>query len=260
MIRASWVSASAGSLAVLIYKYQYIQRIRLILNTRAKRGIAVFASAVLAVTIAFGLYTLKKDSANGKLFIWEVTLGKIAEKPLFGHGVGRFAAEYNNWQAGYFQEHPGQAEGIRGWVAGNTRYCFNEFLEIASETGTVGLALFLVLIGISVYWANKEKGSRNNRFISPFILSFLILMCVSFPLYNLSFTILFFIGLALISAYIHVPCIFMTNHVLLRYIFPVTMSIGCLWLLFISATTYNTYRIWNKANLLFKISDYEKQI
>lgn len=83
----------------------------------------------------------------------EVTLGKIAERPFFGQGIGRFEAECNNWQADYFKHHLREMDGPKGLAAGNTKYCFNEYLEIGSETGITGLLLLLfVLFSVSPVW------------------------------------------------------------------------------------------------------------
>jgi hypothetical protein len=186
------------------------------------------------------LVHLAHSHSVGKLFIWEVTLGKIAEKPLFGYGVGRFEAEYNNWQAEYFQKYPMEMDGPKGMAAGNTKYAFNEFLEIATETGVVGLILFLVVIVsaflgvkklISVckyYYSKKLNGNlspkhsfiiqkqitfRYNSMIINFssqiliffFSSFIIIMIISFPLYNIPILILFFLSLSLISSNVRAP-------------------------------------------------------
>jgi hypothetical protein len=47
--------------------------------------------------------------------------------------LGRFAADYNNWQAAYFLTNLEEMDLPRGQYAGNTSFCFNEYLEIASE-------------------------------------------------------------------------------------------------------------------------------
>jgi len=201
MIRAAWLGALAGSLFVLQYKYQYIQSIQKLLNTQSRRITAIIIMITLFAVIGTGLFHLKKDSANGKLFIWEVTLGKIAEKPLFGHGIGRFEAEYNNWQAEYFLQNPEEMDGMKAWVAGNTKYAFNEFLELASETGFVGLALFLTLIAMALFSHFKNISSSNLQIFSS-LMALLIPMFISFPLFSLPTFILFFILLGLGSSFV----------------------------------------------------------
>jgi O-antigen polymerase len=169
MNRASWLGASAGSLLVFNYRYSLFKKAKLFLhNTSRKLG--ALAIAILVVGISgTGLYLLKKGSSVGRLLIWEVTMDKIAERPLFGYGIGRFEAEYNNWQAGYFKAHPEEMDGPKGLAAGNTKYCFNEYLEMASEIGVTGMLLFLgviVSVFLGIYIAQgselRAQGSWNE--------------------------------------------------------------------------------------------------
>jgi O-antigen polymerase len=202
MIRASWLAAIAGSLVVLDYKYHFIWAIKQFLSSKLKRVIAVILVFVVIGMLGLGLYHLKKGSSIGKLLIWEVTLGKIAERPLFGYGVGRFEAEYNNWQAEYFQKHQAEMDGPKGMAAGNTKYAFNEFLEITAETGIVGLLVFGLLLVSPVY--DKSNYCHLVYFkISAYLLggytSFCFCALISFPYYSLPTQILFFIILAMLS-------------------------------------------------------------
>jgi hypothetical protein len=155
--------------------------------------IAVIILFSIIISIGGGLYYLKKDSATGKLLIWEVTLGKIIEKPLAGHGLGRFEAGYNNWQAEYFQQHPGEINGPKGRVAGNTKYAFNEYLEMASETGIIGLLLFTgiagpLLISMRKTGTDREKINKSNEISNAFkasLLTILVCAAISFSFYSL---------------------------------------------------------------------------
>lgn len=229
MNRASWLGAAAGSLVVLQYRYNWWGQVKHWINTRTKKVIAITGTILVVSGICISLIYLKAGSSNGRLFIWEVTLGKIAEKPLFGHGLGRFEAEYNNWQAEYFMKHPEEMDGPKGWVAGNTRYAFNEFLEIGSEIGMVGLLLLLEVIGFvfirSHSFVNKshlfasrhllhetqtndDQRSNSNImivnsqmaiFFTPSLFSFLIISVISFPLYSLPTGIIFFMLTGVLS-------------------------------------------------------------
>ena len=217
MNRASWLGAAAGSLVVLQYRYNWWGQVKQWLNTRTKKLLALTSTLILVSSIIISLFNLKIGSSNGRLFIWEVTLGKIAEKPLFGHGLGRFEAEYNNWQAEYFMEHPEEMNGTKGWGAGNTKYAFNEFLEIGSEVGIVGLLLFCGSIGFVIITSHllhepptNDLRSNNNIIITkrqltiffiPSFFSFLFILAISFPLYSLPTYIIFFLLTGALSAH-----------------------------------------------------------
>ncbi|HHU34431.1 MAG TPA: hypothetical protein GXZ49_04280 [Bacteroidetes bacterium] len=215
MNRASWVGVAVGSFIVLNYRYDFFRKIRKILNNMAKKLLALTFVVLIVGLSCTGLYLLKKGSSDGRLLIWEVTLGKIAEKPLFGYGVGRFEAEYNNWQADFFKSHPDEIDGSKGLVAGNTMYCFNEYLEMTSELGIIGLLLFLAIILYSLKETHKkatiiapkdDKKRTDKELIAiinilvPSFIALLVMALISIPFYSLPTFIVYFLILALISS------------------------------------------------------------
>ena len=270
-IRASWLGALTGSSLVLWYaiKHQMILLplwFKKMFSSKTKSSIIIiFSIALIASSIIF-LYKLKEGSSEGKSLIWEVTLGKIAEKPLFGHGLGRFEAEYNNWQARYFQTYPSEKDGTKGMVAGNNKYCFNDYLEITSEVGIIGLGIFIALIVVLFTSAVKRlKNEREDYLISCFasFLSFLIILAISFPFFNAPVLILFFIIIGIISAinedWFYKPKIFQytksvsTASVYLMSLILIVASIG---------TAYNqyykriAYKSWKIAAYAYKNGDF----
>ncbi|NJO88205.1 MAG: hypothetical protein HC831_03965 [Chloroflexia bacterium] len=243
MNRASWLGATTGSLVVLQYRYNWWGIVKQWLNTRTKKLLAITGSIVIIGGICVSLFYLKAGSSNGRLFIWEVTLGKIAEKPLFGHGLGRFEAEYNNWQAEYFMKHPEEMDGPKGWVAGNTKYAFNEYLEIASETGIIGLLLFFILL----FFALVSSVERKVKIIStPFILTIVILSFFSFPFYNLPLFMVLLITLSIISAYKQaLPIKIQTKPIILtNYLNSLISLVFGMWLIYILPKKYSLYKTW----------------
>lgn len=198
MNRASWIGVGMSTILIFNQHYVWLQRGKA--SLKHSTGKILFFSTLILISgiLIIGLYRFKSGSSTGRLLIWEVTYDKFLQKPFFGHGVGRFEAEYNNWQADYFKAHPESIEGSKGIAAGNTKYCFNEYLELASEIGIFGLILFLnifLMLFLSI------KGPRGRQ--SPFFYSLLtLLICalVSFPFYSLPTQILLFINLAVISA------------------------------------------------------------
>lgn len=170
-IRASWLGILTGSILVLSNN-KLFKKLELI-GTSSRRS--YFYLCVIFTMLSIGLYFLKKDSSNSKLLIWEITLNKIAEKPIFGHGIGRFEADYNNWQADFFANHSKEVSFSKGMLAGNTKYCFNEYLEMASEIGITGLLLFLsIFLSVSsirqtrsFLGSSEYKGSESEKKILP---------------------------------------------------------------------------------------------
>jgi tetratricopeptide (TPR) repeat protein len=212
MNRASWIGVGLSSIFIFNKHYGWLQGGKTIPKNSIRKVLFFSTLIILSAVLIIGLNKLKYGSSTGRLLIWEVTSGKILQKPIFGHGVGRFEAQYNNWQADYFKAHPENIEGPKGIAAGNTIYCFNEYLEMASETGIFGLILFssIILMVFLLFKKSTEPfipsffNSLIPRYpLSPFFYSLLtLLICalVSFPFYSLPTLILFFMNLASISA------------------------------------------------------------
>ncbi len=135
---------------------------------------------------AFVLYHQKKDSANGRLLIWQVSTEMITDKPVFGHGDGSFQAKYMDYQAEYFKNNPDSEYAL---LADNVKHPFNEFIKVAVEFGIIGLliVLSLILFVLSKIW--KSRNEHRELIISG-LTSFLILTSFSYPLQYIAFWLL----------------------------------------------------------------------
>jgi O-antigen polymerase len=261
LIRASWVATMAGSIVVLNYKYKLIEKLKQLLFNKIRIVVAILMAIVVVTSLGVGLYYLKKSSSIGKLLIFKVTLSKIIERPIFGHGVGRFTAEYNNWQAAYFREHLIEMDGIKGRSADNTYYAFNEYLEITAELGLLGLSLFLTVI--SMVFLNVQN---NNKITNPLfgsLISLLVCAAFSFPFYSLPTQILLFILLALLSSlssHTRVCSFFFTNilsrHSMLPFRIAVVSVICAIYLSFYSFRQFEGYYKWDEADKLYGTKSY----
>lgn len=195
-----------------------------------------------------------------------MTLGKIAEKPLFGYGVGRFEAEYNNWQAEYFQKHPEEMVGPKGRVAGNTKYAFNEFLETASEIGGIGLLLFGCLLALALGSVPKLKKKELEKegirkvndplILNSFIFSFIIIFFFSFPFYNLPLLLVFFIVLTINSANMQAVQKPQRIPLITGYSFATVLLSFGIWFGFALPKRCIAYKTWQDANFMYMSSTY----
>jgi hypothetical protein len=80
----------------------------------------------------------------------------IKDKPFLGYGINGFKAEYMNYQATYFEEHPDSKYTM---LADNINRPFNEYFGLLVNYGLVGFLLFsLLLFGlIRAYRHNLNK-------------------------------------------------------------------------------------------------------
>ncbi|PTN08547.1 O-antigen ligase [Mangrovibacterium marinum] len=169
--RAAWLAAIGGGIYVL---FSYMKKSHIKLKPQQLRAIRTLGLSSIVLLIVL-LYHYKKDSADGRLLIWRVTLDMIADHPVFGSGPGTFSANYFTYQSNYFATNPDSRFLL---LAGNPSYAFNEFLLAAAELGAVGLG-FLLLIIISVFNAKREV--KEDVFLKGAFLAFCIFAFFSYP-------------------------------------------------------------------------------
>src|SRR5690554_2346999 len=90
MSRAAWIAAVAGYLVAsflfLVKNKQLKTRVR---HSRKRTPGVLLGVVVLSVACFIGMYHLKKDSADGRAFIWKISTRVIKDHP-FGVGLGNF--------------------------------------------------------------------------------------------------------------------------------------------------------------------------
>ena len=187
MSRIAWIAAAVSCAVVWMADDRRLRdRIRKFL---AQRQTVVKMTAVflcLALT-ASGLYFLKTDSANGRLWMGYISLRVMAHHPS-GVGLGGFPAAYAEEQAGYFARHTASPAIVR--VAGNPAYAFNEYLQCGVELGWAGLALMAAGLFLAL-----RKSRRNGRYgWYGVLLALAVFAVASYPLQLPSFWILLVIA------------------------------------------------------------------
>lgn len=186
--RTAWIAASVGCLLVLAFETNIVVRIR-IFRKRHKRQFRLYflIMSIMLIVILSGVYYLKKDSANGRLFMWKVTTMAIKDASISGVGLGGFPASYADAQMTYFES--GKASEIEKLVAGSPEYAFNEYLRIFLEQGVVGGIIFVVLT-ISII-ASGVKNKHTGVVASFLVLS--IFAFASYPFYLWEFLVMWII-------------------------------------------------------------------
>ncbi|GAB4160947.1 MAG: hypothetical protein Kow00107_08860 [Planctomycetota bacterium] len=104
--------------------------------------ISVLGVAAVTSLLLFGPSDAGRASAEVRLGYYSGAVRIIAENPLLGVGSGLFADAYT---------------AVRGENAGETRHVHNDYLEIATESGVVALALFLLSIAVILLTALPSR-------------------------------------------------------------------------------------------------------
>lgn len=228
MSRAAWMATICSSAFVgyFFYKGQIKDALR-----KYRRWAVV--GIILLLLGGTGAYLMKRDSADGRLFIWKVTLTAIKEHPL-GYAGRPFSAVYGDAQERYFAQ--GDYSSQEEWVAGTPDFAFNEYLQMAVEHGVPCAVLFLCVLALA--WSN---GSRSPWLVGleGSLLSLMVFAFFSYPLHvpGLVVAWLLVVG-TLIMQKIH-----RMNKTLLRCIIPLAM-IGGGWLCY---GQWQTHRSREKA-------------
>jgi len=247
MSRAAWIASVGGCGLVLLHFLYKSKKVKMfIISNRKKFALVVVGSILLIIAGCFGAYILKKDSADGRTFIWKNTIELIKQNPL-GVGIGNFSGSYGPIQAAYFESGKGTAEEER--VAGNPEYAFNEYLQVCAEQGIIVFLLFICIVGYSLYIGIKRKKIAATSSL----LALLIAAGASYPFSVLPFLIVFVFLLALIhngEKGVEIP---KPVSVMLAFGGLIIVSI-CLYNRY---PTYDAYKKWNKVKMLYSSGNKE---
>jgi O-antigen ligase len=268
MSRAAWLAVVTGSIAVFIGKWNVDNADRADLHGFSPSGkkylkiranplipchprsilpyLSVFIAVVLIIAALVGMYYLKKDSADGRALTWKISFQTIAKHP-FGVGLGNFPSAYGETQIVYFAS--GQATETEQLVAGNPEYGFNEYLQIAVESGIIAVLLFVGIIVLAVRNTVKAK----NWGVLGSLTALLVFAFFSYPFSVLPFLIVFVFLLAIGQRQAdtlnlrHRPVILLALCCLL-------VTAACLWKQY---SVYQAYRQWKTNQIYYHVGLYK---
>lgn len=95
-------------------------------------GLGALGVAALAYCWTGGTVSLIDAGAADRWLMWQAAIGMIQDRPWLGHGLNTFMANYLKYRVGG-EPFP--------------RYAHNCYLQVAAETGVIGLVAFLGLLG-----------------------------------------------------------------------------------------------------------------
>jgi len=165
--RAAFLSLSIGLVAI------WGNQIRKLFDKYKPTAFLTFT--VITTLLCCFLYLRRTASADARLLIWRVSANMIADKPVFGHGIGAFDREYMLYQAAYFEQNPQSSLLV---VADNTAYPYNEWLHVGIELGMVGFCLLLVVFVTVFAFSSSDT---VNRSLKAGLISFIIFSLFSYP-------------------------------------------------------------------------------
>lgn len=142
-----------------------------------KRMLRFFLLAGL-VALILGCYWMKKDSADGRLLIWQSCINMVKDSPWMGHGLGSFEAHYMDYQAEYFRIY-GQ-QNRYAMLADNVKHPFNEYMGILLNFGIIGLLILCAFIFLLIY-CYKLNSTIEKKIALYTLISIGIFSLFSYP-------------------------------------------------------------------------------
>ena len=131
----------------------------------------------------------------GRILIWKISLLHISDYIFRGIGIGNFSFYYPQWQISYFSNHI-NSPAFYILNADDSHIAFNEFLQIFTETGIIGLITFTALI----IYVLRLKPERNKIFVLALKATIILILFASLSSYALHCNPLLFLFAFCIAA------------------------------------------------------------
>jgi len=103
---------------------------------------------------------IEGGSAKRRIATWKFTGLIIKDHPLLGSGLGTFKYNSLKYQADFFEKEDNRAL----YPHGNADKTHNEYLQIWSELGIVGLLIFIWIIISYFYYGIKKLRKIENKY------------------------------------------------------------------------------------------------
>lgn len=240
MSRSAWMAIFVSGIWVCGWHYSWRAKLNVAWRKHRQKTIGIVTLVFIGLIISgTALFYFKKDSANGRIFMWKISCLAIERQPM-GYGVGKFAYAYGNVQEEYFKK--GNYSQQEELVAGSPEYAFNEYLQIGVEWGII--VLFCVLMCISFcLWLGIKK---NRISTCGGVISLLVFAFSSYPMQIPAFVVSFIFLLA--------ACV--VGHSPLRLLI-LALCIGGMGYYIRQNNAYEAGKEWASVKMLYKVGAYE---
>ena len=241
MSRSAWIAVAVSGAWVYGMHVSWGSKLKEIRKRYIRKVVlACIAGSIIFIVIGYSLFQLKATSANGRLFMWKISVLAITESPLIGHGPGNFVSAYGRAQESYFaNEEYSETEEL---VAGSPEYAFNEYLQVTTEYGIPFLFVVLLIIAFCLW-----KGNREGRIgICGGVISVLVFAFSSYPMQIPGFAVTFYFLLA--------ACVIGRSKIMLLFFISIIILLGTYYWKY---NQYDTCKNWYRSKMLYNIGAYQ---
>lgn len=270
--RAAWIAGVVGCSYVLanhpkVKDFRKKLRTSFLAVRKPLRIIILSLAIAILIAAAYGLYTMKKGSADARLLIWQVTTELIKEKPLLGHGVCSFDARYMDAQAEWFSS--GKGTSVQGMVAGSPEAPFNELLKLWLERGLIAVLLVAVLLCFVFVPAKQSSSKEQSELINSFLLTafkgalitLLVFGLFSYP-FDLSPFVLILTALLAVFAHFSKTVLNISSQYLRWSVLPIFFLLigSTLYIYPQRKEYYQALSVWQEAKQLYNYRTYNTSV
>lgn len=161
--RAAWLAFALSSQLYITVETDLMWRL-------VRHKILMMTAVAVSIIASAGAFFMKKDSAIGRLHIWNMEVKAIAESPWAGTGPGVYPGTYGKIQEQYFRDGGGDAVIVS--IAGSPEYAFNEYLRVGMETGLPGLLTAIAVVVFSISALLKRRSPFAYGLFAAAVFSF----------------------------------------------------------------------------------------
>lgn len=181
--RASWLAFLASGAAVVITDVRAREWASAHKMNGCRKWAVIAVFTIIATASAFGIYRMKQASADGRLLMGRMCVHAMLERPLSGHGPGKYAKAYGDAQYDYFAS--GTYTEKQRLTADCPEYPFNTFLKVGVEYGIPAMIMLAAIVLFSIVTA-----IRYDRTAGFGLLCLTVFAMFSYPQEILIFRIL----------------------------------------------------------------------
>jgi len=192
--RSAWVAVSASLLLALLFGQirLFLAGVLLILFVFLTFP---FLPAEVRYRATHFFYFHEAGAYFHRKVLWDMGVNMLAQKPIFGQGLGTFMYNFEKFQPAYYPSN---------W---EISYAHNCFLQIAAETGMFGLLSFMAMVSMLFYTCFRRIWSMVKGNLSYTVCGLLLGICAYLVasffdtcLYSLSLATLFWMMMGLTVA------------------------------------------------------------
>jgi O-antigen ligase len=202
-------SSRAGALGLLVAALTWLALgLRASAAVRAALAVGVGGSLIAIACIGWSVARPLRDTAAGRLYIWQVVWPHAFDAPWAGQGPGAFELRYPEWER--------QARPARTAFAGPQQHAHNDYLEALVDRGLAGPVTILLILATCVRgsWRRaarkpataSQADAAPPRRLAPLLIGATAAMtalgaiaCVDFPLARPTETVMFWSAIALLG-------------------------------------------------------------